>query len=91
MNATRSRIAGRPAAAIDSPPAKLMPTMPTRPSGARLGRCAIQETASSITSVARGVIMYACRSGSAIVITMTPVPARSVASAVSRGSSMPIE
>ena len=86
-----SRIAGRPAAEIDSPPAKLMPTMPTRPSGARSRRCAIQATASSMTSVARGVIMYACRSGSAIVITVTPVPARSCASAVSRGSSMPIE
>jgi hypothetical protein len=65
--------------------------MPTRPSGATSGCAAIHFTASSITSADRAVIWYSVRSGSAIVITATPLPARSWASAVRRGSAMPIE
>jgi hypothetical protein len=48
--ATLSLIDGRPAADVESPPAKLMPTMPTFPSDASSGCFAIQATVSSITS-----------------------------------------
>ena len=88
-NATRSRIDSRPEATIDSPPEKLMPTIPTFPSVRNCAWPLAQRTASSITSVTCGVILKRCRSGAATVSTPYPVAARSSARPTRRDSLMP--
>ena len=79
----------RPAATSARPPANDTPTSPTRPLGASARLAAIQSVASSITSVDRGVIRNARRSGSGTLRTLAPVAASRRENAARRGSSTP--
>ena len=64
-------IDGRPAATIDSPPPKLMPSSPTRPSPAWKGACGPRQPRRRVFDhVGRaGVMRYCVRSGSSTVTT----------------------